>query len=169
MWFVFSCWFAALGVSIKSWFRERRASRVEEVVEQGLSGSIWYGWRITEWRFSRKAGGNSAEEAHTGSVDSSRTRDSRVIEFEWDEENREHIARHGLRVEDVEFALQHRTLDLGLQDWQEEERFSEVGMTANGRVIEVVTTWRGNKVRIVTAYDATKRKRILFSRDREGE
>jgi uncharacterized DUF497 family protein len=89
-----------------------------------------------------------------------------VIEFEWDEENREHIGRHGLRVEDVEFVLQHRTLDLGLQDWQEEERFSEVGMTASGRVIEVVTTWRGNKVRIVTAYDATKRKRILFSRDR---
>lgn len=122
--------------------------------------------RRHESRFTRKAAGDFREEAHTETVDSSRTRDSRVIDFEWDEENREHIARHGLRVEDVEFALQHRTLDLGLQDWQEEERFSEVGMTASGRVIEVVTTWRGNKVRVVTAYDATKRKRILFSRDR---
>jgi hypothetical protein len=36
-------------------------------------------------------------------------------------------------------------------------------------VIEVVTTWRGSKVRVVTAYDATKRKRFLFSREVIGE
>jgi uncharacterized DUF497 family protein len=92
-----------------------------------------------------------------------------LLNFEWDQENREHIALHGLGVEDVEFALQHRTLDLGLQDWHEEERFAEVGITAAGRVIEVVTTWRGSKVRVVTAYDATKRKRFLFSREVIGE
>ena len=38
----------------------------------------------------------------------------------------------------------------------DEERFAEAGATAKGRILVVVTTWRGLKIRVVTAYDAPK-------------
>jgi uncharacterized DUF497 family protein len=78
------------------------------------------------------------------------------LEYEWDAENLAHIARHDVSTEEVEFALDGETLDLGLQDWHDEERFSEMGVTARGRFIVVVTTWRGKRIRVVTAYDAPR-------------
>lgn len=77
-----------------------------------------------------------------------------MLEFDWDVENLQHIARHNVTAEEVEFVLQNPTLDFGLQDWHEEERFSEAGATANGRILIVVTCWRGVKIRVVTAFDA---------------
>jgi uncharacterized protein len=77
-----------------------------------------------------------------------------LVEYEWDNENLNHIARHGISRLEVESALADDTLDLGLQDWHDEERFSEMGMTAGGRFIVVVTTLRPPRVRVVTAFDA---------------
>lgn len=79
-----------------------------------------------------------------------------MIEFEWDEENIRHIAEHNVTQDEVEFALNAFTLDLGYQDWHEEERFAEVGVTAHGRYLIVVTTWRGTRLRVVTAFNAPK-------------
>ena len=85
-----------------------------------------------------------------------------MIEFEWDEENRGHIARHGVTVEEVEYVLSHRTLDFGMQDGYDEERFAEAGMTPSGRLLFVVTTMRGEKTRVVTAFEARKAHRELY-------
>ncbi len=78
------------------------------------------------------------------------------IEFEWDQANLGHIAKHGVTRDEVEFALNGSTLDVEFQDWHEEERFAEVGATAQGRYLIVVTTWRGMRLRVVTAFDAPK-------------
>jgi uncharacterized DUF497 family protein len=43
------------------------------------------------------------------------------------------------------------------QDWHGEERFSDVGMTATGRVLLIHTTWRQDDIRVVTAYDPPQR------------
>jgi uncharacterized DUF497 family protein len=78
-----------------------------------------------------------------------------LISFDWDAENLAHIARHGVTAAEAEYVLTHPTLDLEFQDDGIEQRFKEAGATATGRVLEVVTTWRGEMLRVVTAYDAS--------------
>ena len=51
-----------------------------------------------------------------------------MLEFDWDDENLQHIARHGVVPEEVEYILNHPTVDLGYQNWHDEERFSEAGL-----------------------------------------
>ena len=85
-----------------------------------------------------------------------------VLEFDWDDENRTHIAVHHVTTLEAEYVLEHETADLGYQDWHDEERFAEIGMTAAGRILVIITTWRGIKTRVVTAYDATKSDRDLY-------
>jgi len=78
-----------------------------------------------------------------------------LLEFDWDEDNLRHIARHSVTAEEVEYALERPTLDVEFQSDRGEERFKEAGATAAGRVLEIITTWRGSKIRVVTAYDAS--------------
>jgi uncharacterized protein len=77
-----------------------------------------------------------------------------LIEFDWDRANIQHIALHNVSMEEAEFVLNGPTLDVDFQEWFDEERFAEVGVTALGRYLLVVTTWRGDRLRVVTAYDA---------------
>ena len=79
-----------------------------------------------------------------------------MIEFEWDGANLQHIAEHNVTPDEAEFVLNGFTLDVEYQDWQGEERFSEIWVTAEGRYLVVWTTWRGPRLRVVTAYDAPK-------------
>jgi uncharacterized DUF497 family protein len=77
-----------------------------------------------------------------------------MLEFDWDEENLQHITRHGVTAAEAEYALEGPTMEIEYQIVRGEERFVEVGLTARGRVLEIVTTFRGAKTRVVTAYDA---------------
>lgn len=79
-----------------------------------------------------------------------------MLEFEWDTGNIEHIALHGVTPAEAEYVLLHPTIDLGYQGWHDEERYAEIGATANGRILVVVTTWRGDRIRVVSAYDASR-------------
>ena len=86
-----------------------------------------------------------------------------MLEFDWDDENLRHIARHGVTAAEVEYVLAHLTVDLGFQDWHEsEERFSDAGATVSGRILVVVTTERSFKTRVVTAYDAPNEVREQY-------
>jgi uncharacterized DUF497 family protein len=84
------------------------------------------------------------------------TVNSIVLEFDWDDDNLRHIERHSVTAEEAEFVLRHWTLQLGVQDWHDEERFAEAGVTVNGRILIVITTARGAKTRVVTAFDAPR-------------
>ena len=77
-----------------------------------------------------------------------------MLEFDWDDENEKHIAVHGVTIAEAEYVLQNPTLDYGYQDWHNEDRFAEAGSTNSGRILMVITTWRGLKTRVVTAFDA---------------
>jgi uncharacterized DUF497 family protein len=79
-----------------------------------------------------------------------------LLSFDWDAENLAHIARHGVTAAEAEYVLNHPTVDLGFQDWHNERRFTEVGPTAEGRLLVVISTERGLKTRVVTAFDAPK-------------
>ena len=79
-----------------------------------------------------------------------------LLKFEWDESNIGHIALHGVSPAEAEYVLLHATIDVEYQDWHDEERYAEVGATAEGRILLVWTTWRGDRIRVVTAFDAPK-------------
>ena len=76
--------------------------------------------------------------------------------FEWDEENIRHIARHGVTPEEAEQALWNDPTEAFEHEENGEQRFSQVGITDAHRCLVVVTTWRGDLLRVVTAYSATR-------------
>ena len=82
--------------------------------------------------------------------------------FDWDDENRAHIARHGVTPEEAEQVLANAPLDGGVQDHDGEDRFVEVGMTDAMRLLVVITTPRGALTRVVTAFPAPPGARRFY-------
>jgi uncharacterized DUF497 family protein len=81
----------------------------------------------------------------------------REIEFDWDEANLAHLARHSVTPEEAEQVMLSDPLDLGMELVENEERYLNLGSTRRGRVLLAITSWRGNRVRVVTAFDPIKR------------
>ncbi|MBC8121526.1 MAG: BrnT family toxin [Gemmatimonadaceae bacterium] len=84
-------------------------------------------------------------------------------EFDWDDANTAHIARHNLTPIPVEEALDD---PLGLVGQARvvdgERRWVTLGSTRTGLVLRVVFTYRSGRVRVVTAYRATPAQRRLY-------
>jgi uncharacterized DUF497 family protein len=51
---------------------------------------------------------------------------------------------------------------LTVQGCDGEDRILQVGATDKDRVLLVVTTWRNDKIRVVTAHPAPKKLRLLY-------
>ena len=88
----------------------------------------------------------------------------RITDFEWDEENIDHIARHRVEYEEVEEACYNRPFILrgrgGLHLIH--------GRTDNGRYLFVVVRYRGKETaRVITARDMTDAEKRLC-RERRG-
>lgn len=86
-------------------------------------------------------------------------------EFEWDEHNVDHIARHGVEPWEAEEVL----LDTGrvgtsAYNVRGELRWAVLGATEPGRVLFVVLTERAEKVRVVTARDAEYKEKRRYRR-----
>jgi hypothetical protein len=58
-------------------------------------------------------------------------------------------------------------VDLGMEIVEGEERYLNLGATVQGRVLLVVTTWREDRVRVVTAFEAIKRLIQFYYQERE--
>jgi uncharacterized DUF497 family protein len=89
------------------------------------------------------------------------------IEFDWDKANMGHVARHGVLPEEAEQVILKDPVDLGMEIVEREERYLNLGATVQGRVLLVVTTWRGERVRIVTAFEPIKRLIQFYYRERK--
>ena len=73
--------------------------------------------------------------------------------FDWDDENGEHIARHGVTPEEVEEVLgDSDRVSVSAHRVRGERRRAIVGMTASGRLLYVVYTMRGGLTRPVTVH-----------------
>ena len=83
--------------------------------------------------------------------------------FDWDEANIAHIAKHGVLADEAEEVVSNNPLDIGKQTREGEERLMQIGATLSGRVLVVITTLRGVKTRVVTAYPATPAYRAFYS------
>jgi uncharacterized protein len=86
---------------------------------------------------------------------------------DWDEANVGHLARHSVRAEEAEQVVLSDPVDLGMEIVEGEERYVNLGATMQGRVLLVVTTWREDRVRIVTAFEPIKRLIQFYYQERK--
>ena len=78
------------------------------------------------------------------------------IQFEWNESNTDHIARHGVTPVEAEEVIAGGPIVLQVQFRNGERRVLCAGRTAKGRAITVVYTVRKSRVRVVTAFPAKR-------------
>jgi uncharacterized DUF497 family protein len=94
---------------------------------------------------------------------------SRMIDFVWDKQNLEHLALHEISPAEAEEVLRNRPMDLESQLRNGEERMAQVGETDSDRILIVVSTMCGKKIRVVTAWPAKERfRRYFLSLKRNG-
>ena len=90
--------------------------------------------------------------------------------FEWDRNNLRKIRAHRIKREEAEQVLFNDPIPIYEQDVEGEARFVYYGETDTGRLLAVIVTERGYRLRVVTAYglDAGQ-KRDYFGRRVKGE
>jgi uncharacterized DUF497 family protein len=79
-----------------------------------------------------------------------------ALAFEWDDANRNHIARHHVWPEEAEQVIDNDPLDIEAEIVDGEQRFSSIGRTDQGRFLVVVTAFRNSRIRVVTAFPAPR-------------
>jgi len=73
--------------------------------------------------------------------------------FDWDQNNLRKIKAHGLQRAEVEQALSREPILIYEQDMDDEVRYVYYGETERIRLVALVVTERGEKIRVITAYD----------------
>lgn len=88
------------------------------------------------------------------------------MEFDWDDANLEHIARHSVEPEEVEEAATDpgRVAAPAYRAENGERRQAVTGKTEGGRLLTIVLTRRGNLFRVVTAREANAAERRAYRR-----
>jgi uncharacterized DUF497 family protein len=90
--------------------------------------------------------------------------------FDWDRNNLRKIRAHRISREEAEQALVNDAIPIHEQSVEGERRFVYYGETDPGRLLAIVVTERGDKIRVVTAYDLDAgQKRDYFARRVLGE
>jgi uncharacterized DUF497 family protein len=90
--------------------------------------------------------------------------------FDWDKNNLRKIRAHRIKREEAEQALSNSPIPIYEQDVQGDLRYVYYGETNSGRLLAVVLMERGDRIRIVTAYDLDAgQKRDYLARRVRGE
>lgn len=85
------------------------------------------------------------------------------MECEWDPEKATSNARkHGVRFADAVTALEDEHGVTVRDAGEGEERWVTIGMNDAGRLLTVVFTWRGDRVRIISARRASPRELRIY-------
>ena len=89
---------------------------------------------------------------------------------EWDRNNLRKIRADGIKREEAEEALLNDPIPIYEQDVEGERRFVYYGETNAGRFLAVIVTGRGDRIRVVTAYDLDAgQRRDYIERRTHGE
>ena len=84
------------------------------------------------------------------------------IEFDWDDENKKHLAAHKVTPAEFEQMLNNDPLDLDYDLIEDEERYRSVGLTNGGRLLSAAWMIRNGKIRAITAFSAGIADRKAF-------
>ncbi len=88
------------------------------------------------------------------------------MEFEWDEHKAELNARkHGVRFVDAEDVFEDDRAILLSDDRGDEERWIALGSDLLGRILVVAFTFRGDRIRLISARRATAKERRQYSEE----
>ena len=90
------------------------------------------------------------------------------MEFEWDPNKAaSNLHKHGVRFAEAVTVFEDDARLTMPDDEPDEERFVALGIGSRGRILVVVYTTRGDRVRIISARKATRQERSQYeSRDR---
>jgi uncharacterized DUF497 family protein len=84
------------------------------------------------------------------------------IEFDWDDENKKHLAAHKVTPAEFEQMLNNDPLDLDYDLIDGEERYRSVGLTNGGRLLSAAWMIRNGKIRAITAFPASVSDRKAY-------
>jgi len=85
------------------------------------------------------------------------------VEFEWDPDKAAgNLEKHGIDFADAALVLYDDLAVTVPDDDADEERFVTLGVDAIGRLLVVVYTWRDERIRIISARQATGRERRRY-------
>lgn len=86
------------------------------------------------------------------------------LDFEWDPKKAaSNLAKHAVRFADaVEIFEDPRAVTIRDADFEEEERWLVIGMDVFARLLVVAYTWRGERIRIISARKASKREQLQY-------
>lgn len=89
-----------------------------------------------------------------------------MVEFEWDDDNEEHIAeRHNLTPDELEKAFADpRAISGDAYNYKGEKRFGLIGATPSGRLMYIIYTKRRGKIRIMTVKETNKAQKRRYNR-----
>ena len=94
------------------------------------------------------------------------------MEFEWDPAKAAaNLATHGVSFEEASTVFGD-PLSVTKPDARHshgEERFAILGLSARGRLLAVYHAERGERIRIISAREATRRERADYEEGEEGE
>jgi len=92
------------------------------------------------------------------------------MQWEWDPgKARLNMRKHGIAFADAVAALEDESaLTMRDDSSDREERLVTLGLDAFGRLLVVVYTWRGERVRLISARKATARERRRYEENDEA-
>jgi uncharacterized DUF497 family protein len=96
-------------------------------------------------------------------------KDPEQMLFEWDEANITHIAEHEVSPAEAEQVIDDSPLYLDYSIQSGEVRHREIGETATGRILVVVSTTRVERIRVITAYSPSRSLRKIYLTYKESE
>jgi len=91
------------------------------------------------------------------------------VRFDWNRHNLAKIAAHGVSRREVEEALRGWHLKTVVEMRSGEKRYVAIGTTRQGRALEIIVTRRKGKIRVVSAWESHKVRKLLDNQRLEIE
>lgn len=86
--------------------------------------------------------------------------------YQWDKDKAAaNLRKHGIDFADAVSVFSDDLAITTPDERFDEERFITIGLDALGRVLVVAYTWRGQKIRLISARSATRQERRQYEED----
>ena len=91
------------------------------------------------------------------------------LNFEWDGANIGHIAEHHVTPEEAEEAILGDAVEIGFNVVDGEDRWTYIGEANEGRILWIAITLRGERMRVVTAFEPEKHWKVFYLEQKAAE